>query len=645
MKQHLCLLISFLFLSLLLTGCGNTSADSTLPSTSTPSTSPSTSPSESQTTFPSDPTTNTTQPTDPSHTHTWTDWETVSEATCSAPGAKSRSCSCGEAETESIPQLDHTEVIDTAVESTCSQTGLTEGKHCSVCGQVIIAQEVTSTKAHTFGDWTVTQESSCSVPGTQIRTCSCGATESEALALLPHTEVVDANVEPTCTESGLTSGKHCSVCGAITVSQSVIPATGHSYQNGVCACGVLECGGTLIQSANLPLTSFIWTNGEILCGGIDGGYYMYTVEGEYLAGPFDSVQCPNPDGYVIAWNFHWEIIDTVFDEDYYEYIDIEHEVTYAYLIDPNGNVIYETVGEWTDDYWTRTYAGEYLAFCNEDRIITVSWNPYYAPTMGNDCTVHIRDMQGNLIADIEEVREYSNIINGKMIVSGYGYVAVYDKDGNVLSYVDALEEYEDYFFWPEQIGDGHHKGYFTDGYAMIDYSYFTFLIHENGGKNYIIDKYCLYSLGNFGTLVFSKVYDTGGTLSEHYYLIDVSKCALDDSGMVIPTLDAAVSAEPLVLGDFLNFFGQEEMYMVVGTLDGRFGYMSKDGVIHRTYEDVTGFYGGYAMVQENGEIYVIDENFNRVSEIISGFDSISSSGEGVFILRKDGIPYVYIFTP
>ncbi len=44
-----------------------------------------------------------------------------------------------------------------------------------------------------------------------------------------HVEEADAAVAPTCTETGLAEGKHCSDCGEVLVAQEEVPATGHAY--------------------------------------------------------------------------------------------------------------------------------------------------------------------------------------------------------------------------------------------------------------------------------------------------------------------------------------------------------------------------------------------------------------------------------
>ena len=84
----------------------------------------------------------------------------------------------------------HTEVIDVAISATCTQPGKTEGKHCSVCGFVIVAQ--------------------VEIPA-------------------GHTVVTDAAVAPTCTEKGKTEGRHCSVCNAVLVAQYELAANGHYF--------------------------------------------------------------------------------------------------------------------------------------------------------------------------------------------------------------------------------------------------------------------------------------------------------------------------------------------------------------------------------------------------------------------------------
>lgn len=55
-------------------------------------------------------------------------------------------------ENKEIGALGHTEVIDKAVAPTCTHKGLTEGKHCSVCSEIIVAQQTVERPAHNYSD-------------------------------------------------------------------------------------------------------------------------------------------------------------------------------------------------------------------------------------------------------------------------------------------------------------------------------------------------------------------------------------------------------------------------------------------------------------------------------------------------------------
>ena len=85
-------------------------------------------------------------------------------------------------------------------------------------------------KVHKFGEWTITEEASCTKDGEKVRVCSlCNKTETETIPATGHTEVIDKAVAATCTKTGLTEGKHCSVCNAVIKAQETVPAKGHKY--------------------------------------------------------------------------------------------------------------------------------------------------------------------------------------------------------------------------------------------------------------------------------------------------------------------------------------------------------------------------------------------------------------------------------
>ena len=175
--------------------------------------------------------------------HTFSEWEKTKLPTATEDGKRERVCSiCKFKQTEVIEALGadhvhksiapvscttdevcvdcgaimniktgHNEVVDYASDATCTSKGLTEGKHCSYCGEVFIKQE--------------------------------------EIPELGHDEVIDEAVDATCETSGKTAGSHCSRCNTTIIAQTTIPASGHSWDSGVTSgnvttytCGT--CNGT-----------------------------------------------------------------------------------------------------------------------------------------------------------------------------------------------------------------------------------------------------------------------------------------------------------------------------------------------------------------------------------------------------------------
>jgi len=209
----------------------------------------------------------------PATGHEWGDKKQIREAGCVTTGEVQYTCqNCNEVKTETTPAKGHTIVTDKGVTPTCTQSGLTEGKHCSVCNEVIQKQKkLAPKKHHAVTDKAV--EATCSKEGlTEGKHCSvcnqvlveqkkvrkkrhvlqkkkgtpatcteygwtdrifctvCNTITQRRVRIAPlgHKIVTDKAVEATCTESGLTEGKHCSVCKKVITEQKVIPAKGHT---------------------------------------------------------------------------------------------------------------------------------------------------------------------------------------------------------------------------------------------------------------------------------------------------------------------------------------------------------------------------------------------------------------------------------
>ena len=75
----------------------------------------------------------------------------ASEATCTQKATYYYSCVCGEKGTETFEHgelAEHTAVEIPAVEATCTQSGMTAGSKCSVCGEILVAPEEIAPLGH-----------------------------------------------------------------------------------------------------------------------------------------------------------------------------------------------------------------------------------------------------------------------------------------------------------------------------------------------------------------------------------------------------------------------------------------------------------------------------------------------------------------
>ena len=147
--------------------------------------------------------------------------------------------------------LPHTEEIIPGVESTCTEHGLTEGKVCSVCDKVLASQEEAPLKAHEYDDNkdaicnncgyerycvhrnTVileAKEPTCTstglTAGKKCADCEEVLVEQEIVSMLDHNYEFVTVVDPTCEIQGYT--KHACACGAF-YNDNFVDALMHDY--------------------------------------------------------------------------------------------------------------------------------------------------------------------------------------------------------------------------------------------------------------------------------------------------------------------------------------------------------------------------------------------------------------------------------
>ncbi|MBQ4108353.1 MAG: hypothetical protein IJC80_03010 [Clostridia bacterium] len=153
--------------------------------------------------------------------HIYKPWKILEEATCEKTGLKQRYCIyCGEIQTEVIPTSGHVIAKLPAKAQTCKKEGLTEGEKCSVCNEILVAQEVI---APHFMSLTDELDPTCTELGMKKYECEkCDHVQVEVLEAYGHVPETVLGYEETCTEAGLSDGSKCAICDEVLQAQQTI---------------------------------------------------------------------------------------------------------------------------------------------------------------------------------------------------------------------------------------------------------------------------------------------------------------------------------------------------------------------------------------------------------------------------------------
>lgn len=175
----------------------------------------------------------------------------------------------------------HIFIVDKEIAPTCTEPGLTEGKHCLVCDLILIKQETTFTKGHSYGSYKTIKNSTCTAEGLKQRSCSvCNDIDNAIISKLRHSYSSSYTVDKkaTCTTEGSKS-KHCTRSGCTaTTSVTKISKLAHTNKtttakatiskNGkiitkCTACGTVSKTTTIYYPKTIKLSSTSYTyNGK-----------------------------------------------------------------------------------------------------------------------------------------------------------------------------------------------------------------------------------------------------------------------------------------------------------------------------------------------------------------------------------------------
>ncbi len=174
------------------------------------------------------------------HEHSYGQWVTVTEATCTSGGERTRSCSCGDAVTEPVGKLGHDETTYRK-DATCTESGYEFYTTCSRC-DYISSKEIPAA-GHSLVHTEAKAPTCFEVGFKAYDACeNCNYSTYEEIPMAAHTlSHIDA-VAASCNADGTAEHWHCTVCEKNFSDESAdseiedlsVPAAGHIYYNAAC---------------------------------------------------------------------------------------------------------------------------------------------------------------------------------------------------------------------------------------------------------------------------------------------------------------------------------------------------------------------------------------------------------------------------
>ena len=171
--------------------------------------------------------------------HTWDSGKILKAATCKEAGIKTYTCtSCNTTRSEEIPATgnhQNTELRNVK-EATCAQEGYTGDTYCKDCGEKLSSGKTIAKTDHIWDSGRITKPATDTESGIKTYTCiNCNTTRTEEIPATGehlNTELRGAK-SATCLEEGYTGDTYCKDCGTKLSSGTVIPKTGHIWDEGV----------------------------------------------------------------------------------------------------------------------------------------------------------------------------------------------------------------------------------------------------------------------------------------------------------------------------------------------------------------------------------------------------------------------------